>query len=77
VVVQDLEYAQRRAEGQAQDGEDAQGTADLLAFLGLDEAAAVGGLGEDLGEAGGERCWFWKARRSSLAGPWAVRCRRQ
>ncbi|WP_217171458.1 hypothetical protein [Streptomyces sp. AC512_CC834] len=52
VVAQDLEYAQGRAQWEAEDGQDAQGAADLLALLGLDEAAVVGGLGEDLVEAG-------------------------
>jgi hypothetical protein len=51
VTCEDLLGGEGGAEGEA---EDAEGAADLLAFLVLDEACVVGGLGENLVEAGPE-----------------------
>jgi hypothetical protein len=45
-----LEDAQRSAQRQAQDGEYAQRSRDLQALLGLDQAAAVRRLGQNLSE---------------------------
>lgn len=54
MVVEDLEDAQGGAQGEAEDGQDAEGAGDLLVVLGLDEPGVVGCLGEDFGEAVGE-----------------------
>lgn len=54
VVVEDLQDAEGGAEGEAEDGEDAQGAADLLAFLGLYESAVVSCFSEDFVEACGQ-----------------------
>ncbi|MEN8649497.1 hypothetical protein ABCR94_02295 [Streptomyces sp. 21So2-11] len=50
-VTQNLEDTERGAEGKSEDGEDAEGAADLLALLCLDEPAVVCGFCQDLGEA--------------------------
>lgn len=53
---QDLEYAESRAEGETEDREEAQGTADLLVLLGLYQLPVVSGFGQAL--VAGSRCWF-------------------
>ncbi|MFJ8636808.1 hypothetical protein [Streptomyces sp. NPDC093568] len=49
-----MQDAEGGAEWEAEDGENAQGAADLLAFLGLYEPAVVGCFGQDFVEACGE-----------------------
>lgn len=54
MVVEDLQDAERRTERQAENGQDAQRSADLLALLRLHEPAVVGCFGEDLVESHGQ-----------------------
>ncbi len=54
VVTEHLEDAQSGSERKPEDGENTEGSGDLLTVLGLDETGVVGRFGENLREAGGQ-----------------------